>query len=224
MEEFNMNLDELLNLSTDSNMMSGKLFENADLDVVVHKEINKEEIKEETQESTNDILSNGEETTSEETKAEENIDIDLKRKEAMSILGQYEEAEKKLAILNDEYSVLSQQLEALIAQVRLDNKELIDAINAKSNEIDATKAEQDSIKTALLPLQRIVYQADNEDKTLKFNKIQSTYVAPTEKNKFDLKKFKEQEPEFWNNNLNILSPYAEITTVSDYLKITISKK
>lgn len=230
MEEFNMNLDELLNLSTEGNMMSGKLFETADVDVTVHKENYSEEAKEETQMLVNDILPNGEETESKEVKTEERPELtnaefaELKRKEAMSMLERYEASEKKLSILDDEYNVLTQQLEALIAQVRLDNKELIDAINAKSNEIEATKAEQSKIKEDLLPVQREVYLIDNEDKTLKFNKIQSTYVAPTEKNKFDLKQFREKEPEFWKENFDILKPYAEITTVSDYLKITISKK
>lgn len=194
MEFNNMNLDELLSVSSeDNNAMTGKLFENADLDVTIVKEEHSENL--------------------------ENC-----RKEAMEKLAKYEEYENNIAKLDGEMTLLNQQLEALIAEIKLNNKELIDKINAKANEISKQKEEQDKIKEELLPLQREVYNANNEDKTLKYNKIQSTYVAPTEKNQFDLKKFRENEESFWKENIEIMEPYSKITPVSDYLKVTISKK
>ena len=197
MEELNnMNLDELLNSSVDNNTMTGKLFNQADLDVLISKDESKE-----NEESTEDT-----------------------RKIAMKKLEEYESAENKLMKLDGEMSLLNQQLDALISKIKLDNKELIDSINEKANEIDAVKKQQEKIKEDLLPLQRTVYLENNEDKTLKYNKIQSTYVAKTEKNKFDLKKFREEQADFWKNNIEVMKPYSEITEVSDYIKVTISKK
>ena len=178
----------------------------------------------------NDSTANGEATENQEAETEERPEMtkqefaEHNRKLAMEKLEEYEAAEKKIAILDGEMTLLNQELEGLISKIKQDNKELIDKINAKSNEIDAARSEQDKIKEDLLPLQREVYLVDNEDKTLKFNKIQSTYVAPTEKNQFDLKKFREEQEEFWTEHLDVMNPYAKITEVSDYLKITISKK
>ena len=230
MEFNNMNLDELLNMSSD-NTMTGKLFTSADVDVTVTKESDKnEEAKEETQVLANNSLSDGEKTENKEVKITEDRELtkaefaEINRKKAMEKLEAYEAAEKTLSKLDGEMSLLNQELDSLISKIKLDNKDLIDKINAKANEIEAAKAEQDKIKEELLPLQREVYLVDNEDKTLKFNKVQSTYVAPTEKNQFDLKLFREEQKDFWKENLDILKPYSKITPVSDYIKITISKK
>ena len=181
-------------LKVGDNAMSGKLFETADLDVTIVKE-----------------------------EAEEVSSVDV-REEAMKKLAEYESYENTLSRLDGEYNLLSQELEGLISKIKQENKELLDRINDIANEIDKTKLAQDKVKEELLPLQRVVYNNDNADKTLKYNKIQSTYVAPSEKNKFDLKKFREERKAFWEENLEVLSPYAEITAVSDYLKVTISKK
>ena len=230
MEEFNnMNLDELLNASSD-NTMTGKLFESADVEVSIIKEDTNEETQKEEEVLVNDSTANEEATENQEAETEERPEMtkqefaEQNRKLAMEKLEEYEAAEKKIAILDGEMTLLNQELEGLISKIKQDNKELIDKINAKSNEIDAVRSEQDKIKEDLLPLQREVYLVDNEDKTLKFNKIQSTYVAPTEKNQFDLKKFREEQEEFWTEHLDVMNPYAKITEVSDYLKITISKK
>lgn len=230
MEFNNMNLDELLNMSGD-NTMTGKLFTSADVEVTVTNEFDKnEEAKEETQVLANDSLSDGEKTENKEVKITEDRELtkaefaEINRKKAMEKLEAYEAAEKTLSKLDGEMSLLNQELDSLISKIKLDNKDLIDKINAKANEIEAAKAEQDKIKEELLPLQREVYLVDNEDKTLKFNKVQSTYVAPTEKNQFDLKLFREEQKDFWKENLDILKPYSKITPVSDYVKITISKK
>ena len=230
MEFNNMNLDELLNMSGD-NTMTGKLFTSADVEVTVTEESDKnEEAKEETQVLANNSLSDGEKTENKEVKITEDRELtkaefaEINRKKAMEKLEAYEAAEKTLSKLDGEMSLLNQELDSLISKIKLDNKDLIDKINAKANEIEAAKAEQDKIKEELLPLQREVYLVDNEDKTLKFNKVQSTYVAPTEKNQFDLKSFREEQKDFWKENLDILKPYSKITPVSDYVKITISKK
>ena len=202
MDEFNnMNLDELLSVSIDdsSNTMTGKLFTEADVDITIKEASDVEEVKKEE-------------------------DTEDNRKLAMDKLAEYEELENKATKLDAELSLLNQELDTLISKIKLDNKELLDKINNISLDIENTKKAQDKVKEELLPLQRQVYLVNSEDKTLKFNKIQSTYVAPTEKNKFDLKKFREEQTDFWTENLAIFKPYAEITEVSDYLKITISKK
>lgn len=199
MEELNnMNLDELLNASSsEGNTMSGSLFADADVEVTITKE---------EKEMTNQDFG------------------ELNRKKAMEKLEEYEAAELKISKLDGEMSLLNQEFDDLISKIKLENKELIDKINDKANEIDAIKAEQEKIKEELVPLQREVYLVNNEDKTLKYNKIQSTYVAPTEKNQFDLKSFREEQGDFWKENLEVLQPYSKITPVSDYIKITISKK
>ena len=204
MEELNnMNLDELLNTasSSEGNTMSGSLFADADVEVTITKEST-----EENTEMTNQDFG------------------ELNRKKAMEKLEEYEAAELKISKLDGEMSLLNQEFDNLISKIKLDNKELIDKINNKANEIEAIKAEQEKIKEELVPLQREVYLVNNEDKTLKYNKIQSTYVAPTEKNQFDLKTFREEQGDFWKENLEVLQPYSKITPVSDYIKITISKK
>lgn len=230
MEEFNnMNLDELLGASSD-NTITGQLFESADIDISINKEVNNEENQEKEEMLVNDSIPNGETTENKEIEAEESAEFtpdewaNVNRIKAMEKLAAYEAAEKKIATLDGEMTLLNQELEGLISKIKQENKELIDKINAKSNEIEMAKSEQEKIKEELLPLQREVYLVDKEDKTLKYNKIQSTYVAPTEKNQFDLKAFREEQGDFWKEHLDIMNPYAKITEVSDYLKITISKK
>lgn len=216
MEEMNsMNLDELLN-STYNKAVSETLYEKADVDVSVKKD----DIAE-CQMSISDYFE--QDTENEDKEMTKQEFAELNRKKAMEKLEEYEAEEKKIIRLDGEMTLLNQELEYLISKIKQENKELIDKINDKANEIEAAKAMQESIKQQLLPLQREVYLADNEDKTLVFNKIQSTYVAATEKNQFDLKKFREEQKDFWKENLEILKPYAKITDVSDYLKITIKK-
>ena len=215
MEFNNMNLDELLN-STYNKAVSETLYEKADVDVSVKKD----DIAE-GQMSISDYFEQDAENEDKEMTKQEFAE--LNRKKAMEKLEEYEAEEKKIIRLDGEMTLLNQELEYLISKIKQENKELIDKINDKANEIEAAKAMQESIKQQLLPLQREVYLADNEDKTLVFNKIQSTYVAATEKNQFDLKKFREEQKDFWKENLEILKPYAKITDVSDYLKITIKK-
>ena len=215
MEFNNLNLDELLN-STYNKAVSETLYEKADVDVSVKKD----DIAE-GQMSISDYFEQDADTEDKEMTKQEFAE--LNRKKAMEKLEEYEAEEKKIIRLDGEMTLLNQELEYLISKIKQENKELIDKINDKANEIEAAKAMQESIKQQLLPLQREVYLADNEDKTLVFNKIQSTYVAATEKNQFDLKKFREEQKDFWKENLDILKPYAKITDVSDYLKITIKK-
>ena len=219
MEELNnMNLDDLLKVSADNNSMSGKLVENIDLDVSITKD---EEVP---------ILKDGETSSVIDETKEENPEwtnetwAAHERELAMSKMAEYESYVNAGVKLDGELAILNTELEELISKVRLENKELIDKINAKANEIDANNSVLDKLKEELLPLQKEIYLCNSEDKTLKYNKIQSTYVAATEKNQFDLKAFREEQTEFWNTNLEVLKPYSKITPVSDYLKITISKK
>jgi hypothetical protein len=81
--------------------------------------------------------------------------------------------------------------------------------------------EQNDIKETLVPLQKGAFEANDKDKTLIYNRIQSTYVEATEKNQFDLKTFRTEQKDFWEKNLDVLRPYAKITNVSDYVKVTI---
>lgn len=215
MEFNNLNLDELLNSVPDS----GKMFEKADVEVTVVKDSN-EPVKDSLKQETNSIdTSNNEdrEVTKEEAAA-------MNRDLAMGKLAEYESYENKITNLNAEMNSLNSELDELISKIKIDNKELIDKINAKSLELEQAKKMQDSIKEQLLPIQRLAFQANEKDKTLRYNQIQSTYVEPTEKNQFDLKKFREEQKDFWKENLEVMQPYAKITAVSDYIKITISKK
>jgi len=223
--EFNtMNLDELLNASSNNgNTMSGNLFVDADVEVNITKEVPIEEAKEETQVLANDSTTDGEKTDDKEVKTTDD-ERELNRAKAMNKLAEYEAYQNKLSKLDGEMSLLNQELDSLISKIKLENKELIDKINSKADEIKVAQEEQEKIKADLLPLQRAAFNYDNNDKTFNYNKIQSTYVEPSEKNKFDLKKFREEQKDFWNNNLDILKPYSEITAVSDYIKITVSKK
>ena len=189
MELNNMNLDDLLSVT--DNALTGKLFENAEVEVTINKDSSEEEIN---------------------------------RNKTMAKLAEYESCQNKLGILNKELEDLDTELNKIINEVKLNHKELIDKINSKTNEIKEIESEQEKIKVDLLPLQRNAFKYNTNDKTFNYNKIQSTYVEPTEKNSFDLKKFREEQKEFWNTNLNVLEPYSKITEVSDYIKITISKK
>ena len=92
MEFNNMNLDELLNMSSD-NTMTGKLFTSADVEVTVTNESDKnEEAKEETQVLTNNSLSDGEKTENKEVKTTEDKELtkaefaEINRKKAMEKL------------------------------------------------------------------------------------------------------------------------------------------
>ena len=131
MEEFNnMNLDELLNASSD-NTMTGKLFESADVEVSITKEDTNEETQKEEEVLVNDSTANGEATENQEAVTEERPEMtkqefaEQNRKLAMEKLEEYEAAEKKIAILDGEMTLLNQELEGLISKIKQDNKELI---------------------------------------------------------------------------------------------------
>ncbi len=157
-----------------------------------------------------------------------NADVDVvvtkstpDKSNAMELLGEYEALEDKRTILEGELVKLQQELDLLFDEVRANNMSLINKINDICNSLEETDKQQEKIKDDLLPIQKDLYEADNDNKTLVYNKIQSTFVAATEKNQFDLKKFKEENAEFWTNNNAVLAPYAKITPVSEYLKITV---
>lgn len=143
------------------------------------------------------------------------------KKEAMDKLSEYEELENKKIVLNGEITKAQQELEALFSKVRAANLELVNKIEKLNNEFEVASGMQDKLKEELLPLQKEIYLVNNDDKTLIYNKIQSTFVAATVKNQFDLKKFKEEQEEFWKEHLDTLKPYAKFTDVSAYLKITV---
>lgn len=145
------------------------------------------------------------------------------KKEAMEKLGEFEELENQKVVLNGEITKASQELEALFSKVRAANIELVNKINELNNEFEVVDEKQQKIKDELLPLQKEIYLVNDKDKTLVYNKIQSTYVAPTVKNQFDLKKFKEEQDAFWKEHADVLRPYAKFTDVSAYLKITIKE-
>ena len=163
------------------------------------------------------------------TKEEPEVDKELTKeeyaakckKEAMDKLSEFEDIENKKTIINGELAKAQEELEKKLNEVRIANKDLLDKMDELEKEFDVLDERQSKIKEDLLPLQQEIYLVNDKDKTLIYNKIQSTYVAATVKNQFDLKKFKEEQEEFWNNNLDILNPYAKFTDVSAYLKITV---
>ena len=107
--------------------------------------------------------------------------------------------------------------------MRAANLDLVNKINELNNEFEVADTKQEKIKEELLPLQKEIYLVNEKDKTLIYNKIQSTYVAPTVKNQFDLKKFKEEQDAFWEEHADVLRPYGKFTDVSAYLKITVKE-
>lgn len=140
---------------------------------------------------------------------------------AMEELKKFEELQNKKEQLEAQLTLANGDLEVLISKIKVDNKELIDRINTLANEIKSLTDEQDDIKETLVPLQKGAFEANDKDKTLIYNRIQSTYVEATEKNQFDLKTFRVEQKDFWEKNLDVLRPYAKITNVSDYVKVTI---
>lgn len=199
-------LEEVFKDMLDGN--SDKLYVNADVDVQVNKE--------EQLQMNIDELTEAAELTKEEFAAK-------CKKQAMDKLGEYEDLENKKFILAGDLAKAQQELEMLFSKVRAANIDLINKINDLTNELELTEKKQGIVKDELLPLQQDLYLADNSEKTLVYNKIQSTFVAATEKNQFDLKKFREEQETFWKDNLEILKPYSKITDVSAYLKITVKK-
>lgn len=145
------------------------------------------------------------------------------RKDIMAKLAEYDKAQSNLVRLTDEMHELQTRLDEVISAVKLANKDLVDSIEAKASEIQDLQDNQEKVKTELLKLQRAAFNYDEKDKTFIYNKIQSTYVAPTESNKFDLKSFREKESNFWKEHLSVLEPYATIKDVADYIKVTIKK-
>lgn len=140
---------------------------------------------------------------------------------AMEELKKFEELQNKKEQLEAQLTLANGDLDILISKIKVDNKELIDKINSLANEIKSLTDEQNDIKETLVPLQKGAFEANDKDKTLIYNRIQSTYVEATEKNQFDLKSFRVEQKDFWEKNLDVLRPYAKITKVSDYVKVTI---
>ena len=140
---------------------------------------------------------------------------------AMEELKKFEELQNKKEQLEAQLTLANGDLDILISKIKVDNKELIDKINSLANEIKSLTDEQNDIKETLVPLQKGAFEANDKDKTLIYNRIQSTYVEATEKNQFDLKSFRTEQKDFWEKNLDVLRPYAKITNVSDYVKVTI---
>lgn len=177
------------------------------------------EIKKEPEQLQLDLEFDDEEK--EEPKKEVNTE-ELK-KSAMDKLGEFEALENKKTVISGDLTKAQQELEMLFSKVRAQNIDLINKINDLTNELEVIGDNQDKIKEELLPMQKELFDANEKDKTLVYNKIQSTFVAATEKNQFDLKSFREEQKDFWEKNYSLLKDYAKITNVSEYLKITIKK-
>lgn len=193
------NLEERLNEFAGE--PDGKLFSNAEVEVSIRKE-----------EPIETLTVDPVETTKEEQE-------DL----AMEKLKVYESDEREKVKLTDELEELTSKYDALLTELNNANKELVDNMESIKNRLEVLGEEQEKIKEELLPLQAKLYYMDETRKTLVYNKVQSTYVAQTEKNKFDLKKFREDHGDFFEEHKDIMGPYSDISIVSDYLKITIKK-
>lgn len=222
-------MESLEEMLKDFSAEPDKLYVNADVDVIVKKDVLSEETKEEEKVLANDSSADGEKEENKEVKADEDRELTIEeaaalvKKEAMDKLGEYEALENKKVILAGELQKAQDELESLFTKLKAENIGLVDKINELTNELEATEDGQAKVKEELLPLQRELYLANEKDKTLVYNKIQSTFVAETEKNSFDLKKFREEQAEFWKSNYDLLMPYAKISEVAAYLKITIKK-
>lgn len=215
---------------------SDKLFVNADVDVQVTaeqtqldlEEVVNEEVKEEEKVLGNDSQPDGEKEENKETSSEEHpklsaVEFNKVKKEAMDKLGEYEAKEKEKTVLSGRIEEAQAKLDVLIDEVMAANFGLVNEINGLKQQLEEVEQKQEDLKKDLLPLQEKLFYTDEKEKTLLYNKIQSTFVEATVKNQFDLKKFREEETSFWEEHLDVLRPYAKITDVAEYLKITIKK-
>lgn len=194
---------------------SDKLFVNADVDVQVTAE--------QTQLNLEEVVEDKEEEKVEEHPKLSAVEFNEVKKQAMDKLGEYEAQEKEKTILTGRLEEAMAKLDVLIDEIRAQNIGLVNEINGLQIQIKEAEDKQETIKNDLLPLQEKLFYTDEKEKTLIFNKIQSTFVEATVKNQFDLKKFREEEKTFWEEHLDVLRPYAKITDVAEYLKITVKK-
>ena len=197
--KFMDNLEERLNEFTAQS--DGKLFANAEVEVSIRKEEPIETLEVDTIEPT----------------------LEEQETLAMNKLGEFESKEREKIKLTEELEGLTAEYDTLLVELNNANKELVDKIEDIKNRLEVIGETQETIKEELLPLQSKLFAMDETRKTLVYNKVQSTYVAQTEKNKFDLKKFREDHGDFFNEHKDIMGPYSDISIVSDYLKITIKK-
>ena len=194
---------------------SDKLFVNADVDVQVTAEQTQLDLEEVVEEKEDEVV--------EEHPKLSAVEFNEVKREAMDKLGEYEAQEKEKAILTGRLEEAMAKLDVLIDEVRAQNIGLVNEINGLQIQLEEAADKQETIKNDLLPLQEKLFYTDKKEKTLIFNKIQSTFVEATVKNQFDLKKFREEEKTFWEEHLDVLRPYAKITDVAEYLKITVKK-
>lgn len=194
---------------------SDKLFVNADVDVQVTAEQTQLDLEEVVEEKEDEVV--------EEHPKLSAVEFNEVKREAMDKLGEYEAQEKEKAILTGRLEEAMAKLDVLIDEVRAQNIGLVNEINGLQIQLEEAADKQETIKNDLLPLQEKLFYTDEKEKTLIFNKIQSTFVEATVKNQFDLKKFREEEKTFWEEHLDVLRPYAKITDVAEYLKITVKK-
>lgn len=194
---------------------SDKLFVNADVDVQVTAEQTQLDLEEVVEEKEDEVV--------EEHPKLSAVEFNEVKRKAMDKLGEYEAQEKEKAILTGRLEEAMAKLDVLIDEVRAQNIGLVNEINGLQIQLEEAADKQETIKNDLLPLQEKLFYTDEKEKTLIFNKIQSTFVEATVKNQFDLKKFREEEKTFWEEHLDVLRPYAKITDVAEYLKITVKK-
>lgn len=136
-------------------------------------------------------------------------------------LKEYEELEDKKAKVEKDLESYMEVYNKLVDEIKINNKELMDNINDVKLILEQIAMQEEDLKKDILEVQRNAFKDSEDNKKLTYNKVTSTYVEETEKNQFDLKSFRENETDFWNDNLSVLSPYAKITNVSDYIKITV---
>ena len=194
---------------------SDKLFVNADVDVQVTAEQTQLDLEEVVEEKEDEVV--------EEHPKLSAVEFNEVKREAMDKLGEYEAQEKEKAILTGRLEEALAKLDVLIDEVRAQNIGLVNEINGLQIQLEEAADKQETIKNDLLPLQEKLFYTDEKEKTLIFNKIQSTFVEATVKNQFDLKKFREEEKTFWEEHLDVLRPYAKLTDVAEYLKVTVKK-
>ena len=139
------------------------------------------------------------------------------REEAFKILSKYEAKAKEI----DE---ISSKIKDVQSKIEETCPELFKEIKTLENDLAKKNEALDIIKQEATPVFRKAVELDNGDKTLTYDKIQATYVFPTEKHKFNLKLFIEEQEDFYLDNISYFDPYSEITQVSDYVKFTVKKK
>lgn len=155
-----------------------------------------------------------------------NVSVDVKvEKEATSEekvlnwLKEYENNDNSIKELEDLINIKEQEL---TNKIRETYKELYDEIEELKLQKNNLTISQEAIKNSASMCFEEYYKETN-NKKLSYGLCNATYVAPTTKHSFKLKEFLAEHKDFYDDNKDILEPYAKVSPVAGYVKITVEE-